>query len=441
MMIDNRITVNCLLLVLLPIAATADDAKPESQSIAAKQTLKVAVVSPRCVFADVEANLKHFTELAEQAAAEKARLICFPELALVSYSTHKDVLKSAEVIPGPTTKKLEAIAHRLDVFISVGMAERDGDQYHIAQVLVGPGGYLGKFRKNHPTGSERACGFAPGQKFPTWNVDGFRMGILICADGRQHDTIDAMKRAHVDVIHHPHGNTVGNLGREAEEWTRSKTVYFVPRAVFARANIIVNNSAEDTTQPHRELNYSSGALVIDPLGQIVKRTTQADRSEKMIIATIHKPETVIPPGELMRLRNGDPVFTKRFAGAGKSTTVTALLSNWTGKWDGGGEHCGELRCVARHVTGDQWEATFTGYCDRKFAYEVKMKGRAAKGKVIFNGKAELGGDDGVYQWTGEIQGKEFVGRYNSDKGKKGTFKMSWVKELPKLPEPTPRKSK
>ena len=82
--------------------------------------------------------------------------------------TPLDVLKSAEQIPGPTTKKLEVIAKRFDVYISLGMAERDGDQYHIAQILVGPQGYLGKYRKFHPTAGEQACGFSAGQSFPTW---------------------------------------------------------------------------------------------------------------------------------------------------------------------------------------------------------------------------------------------------------------------------------
>ncbi len=432
-MTDCRHLAKCILLVLIPITALGRDRERESPTIASKQTLKIAVVSPHGVFGDVDANLEHFTKLAEQAAAKQARLICFPELSLVSYSTHEDVLKFAEVIPGPTTKKLESIAKRLDVYISAGMAERDGDQYHIAQVLVGPDGYLGKYRKNHPTGSEQACGFAPGRKFPTWNVDGFRMGILICFDGRHEDTLDAMKKAQVDVIHHPHGNTIGSLGREAEEWTRSKMVYFVPRAVKSRAYMIVNNSAEDTKQPHRTLQYASGALVIDPLGQVVDRTTQRDRNEKMIITTIRKPEALIPPGELMRLRSGDSIFNNRFAQAGDSSTSTALSSNWQGEWDGGGKHCGELRCVARRLSGDRWEATFTGYCNRRFAYEVKMTGKAAKDSIAFAGEAKLGDNDGgLYTWAGEIRGKQFVGRYTSEKGKQGTFKMSWVKELPKL---------
>ncbi|MDP6556200.1 MAG: carbon-nitrogen hydrolase family protein [Pirellulaceae bacterium] len=294
----------CLVVLLILAEGQGHAAEPSAQ-------LTVAVVSPRCVFGDVEANLSHFTELIAEAAAKRARLICFPELALTSYSTHADVLRSAEEIPGPTTKKLEGIAKRLDVYISVGMVERDGDGHHIAQILVGPQGYLGKYRKNHPTGGEQACGFAPGKSFPTWEIDGFRFGILICYDGRHQDTIEAMKKAHVDVIHHPHGNTIGGLGREAEEWTRSKMVYFVPRAVQARAHILVNNSAEDTQQPHATLQYASGALIVDALGQVVRRTTQKDRKEKMIIATLKKPQASIPIGELLKLQ-ADPVFKSRF---------------------------------------------------------------------------------------------------------------------------------
>lgn len=309
----RRVLLGCVIFLLsLPGIGLAQDKAADSATKPAGETLTVAVVSPKCVFADTEANLRHFTELAEQAAERGARLICFPELALVSYSTNEKVLEAAEEIPGPTTKKLEAVARRLDVYLSVGMAEKDGDTYHIAQILVGPDGYLGKYRKHHPTGGEQSCGFAPGESFPTWNVDGFRLGILICFDGRHPDTLEAMKRAQVDVIHHPHGNTIGNLGREAEEWTRSKTVYFVPRAVASRAYMLVNNSADDTPQPGGTLQYASGALVIDPLGQVVARTTQHDRSEKMVLATLVRPESLIPAGELERLRAADDVFKQRF---------------------------------------------------------------------------------------------------------------------------------
>ena len=78
------------------------------------------------------------------------------------------------------------------------------------------------------------------------------------------------------------------------------------------SNIIINNSAGNTAQPNGDIRFSSGALVLDALGQVVNRTVQTDRYEKMIIATIQKPEALIPEGELRILQNADPVFRDRF---------------------------------------------------------------------------------------------------------------------------------
>jgi len=278
-------------------ASRGDETPPASEA----KTLTVAVVSSNSVFCDPDANLKRFEALAREAAGKGARLVCLPELALMAYSTEKEILDVAEEIPGPSTNKLEAIARSHDVYLSVGMAEKAGEKYHIAQAVIGPEGYIGKYRKHHPTGTEQKCGFLPGEQFPVFDVDGFRFGINICADGRQEDTIQAMKEAKVDVIHHPHGNYLG-LGRDAEEWTRGKMVYFVPRATFARAYILINNSAGDTEHLRGVNEYGSGSLVIDPLGQVVDRTTQQDREEKMVVVEIKRPlSALVPPFELRHL--------------------------------------------------------------------------------------------------------------------------------------------
>jgi predicted amidohydrolase len=215
------------------------------------------------------------------------------------------VLDVAEKIPGPSTDALSEIAARNEVTISVGMPEKAGNRYHIAQVLAGPDGYIGKYRKHHPTGDEQTCGFSPGKTFPSFTIDGFRFGINICADGRQPGTVDALKKKRVDVIHHPHGNVL-SLGRNSEEWTRGKVVYFVPRAVHARAYILINNSAGDTVDQGGKMRFGSGALAIDPLGQVVKRTTQETRSEKMIVVDLLRPLDRLVPDFEMRVLKRNP---------------------------------------------------------------------------------------------------------------------------------------
>jgi hypothetical protein len=43
-------------------------------------------------------------------------------------------------------------------------------------------------------------------------------------------------------------------------------------------------------------------MILDPLGQVVARTTQRDREEKMVLATIDTAlERYVPPFELERL--------------------------------------------------------------------------------------------------------------------------------------------
>ena len=75
-----------------------------------------------------------------------------------------------------------------------------------------------------------------------------------------------------------------------------------PRATFSRAYILINNSAGDTKHPRGVNEYGSGALAIDPLGQVVDRTTQQDRKEKMIVVTLKRPlAALVPPYELRHL--------------------------------------------------------------------------------------------------------------------------------------------
>lgn len=271
------------------------------------QEIVVSVVSSRSEFCDVAANIRHFEAFAQKARQQGSRLVCFPELALSSYSMHSMVLDVAEQIPGPSCELLSKIASRLNVFISMGIPERAGRSYYITQVVVGPDGYVGKYRKHHLTDTEMNGGFSPGSTSRTFQIDGFRFGINICYDGRFPDTINLLKTSGVDAVLHPHGNYIG-LGDNAEEWTRGKLVYFASRALYARAYMLINNSGGDTVYPEGRNRFSSGAMVIDPLGQVMKRTSQRTRSEKMITVRLVRPlSRLIPDFELKRKAAEFPV--------------------------------------------------------------------------------------------------------------------------------------
>jgi hypothetical protein len=101
------------------------------------------------------------------------------------------------------------------------------------------------------------------------------------------------------------------------------------------------------------------------------------------------------------------------------------LSSWSGTWksDEKDGHGGLLKCVAWRVEGSHWKARFAGYCNRQFFYEIAMSGREKGDRIVFSGDANLGESDGKYTWRGEIFGKRFEGKYESEKGKTGSFTM------------------
>ena len=101
------------------------------------------------------------------------------------------------------------------------------------------------------------------------------------------------------------------------------------------------------------------------------------------------------------------------------------VSSWSGTWkaDEQGGHGGALKCVAWRVDDTQWKARFAGYCNRQFFYEIAMTGSQKDERVVFSGNADLGEEDGKYTWRGDIVGENFDGKYESEKGKTGSFKM------------------
>ncbi len=265
------------------------------------EKLKVAVISSNSKFCDVETNLNHFKLLIEKASLKKARLICFPELALSCYTNKNNILNVVQEIPGQITEKLQILTKKYCVYLSIGCPEKSGSKFYISQIVLGPQGYIGKYRKNYINKSEQKCGFSAGKGFPTFMIDDFKMGINIGLDARQTDTIDIMKD--VNFIHHPHGNYM-IMGSNAEEWTRGKTTYFVSRAVQTRAYLLINCLAGDTIEMGEKKSHSSGALIIDPLGQVLKRTAQKTRTEKILTCDIIKPlSALIPDFEMNEIKN------------------------------------------------------------------------------------------------------------------------------------------
>ncbi|MGU8077312.1 nitrilase family protein [Burkholderia pyrrocinia] len=130
-------------------------------------------------------NLAVALERIETAARNGAALIVLPELANSGYvfEDRDEALALAEPVPdGPTARAFEAIARRLNVHIVSGIAERDGARLYNSALFVGPGGYLGVYRKLHLWDNEKRF-FEPGDRgVPVFDAPLGRIAMAICYD-------------------------------------------------------------------------------------------------------------------------------------------------------------------------------------------------------------------------------------------------------------------
>ncbi|MQT44110.1 hydratase [Pseudomonas sp. FSL R10-1350] len=153
----------------------------------AVSAVRVAVVQfdPQVGIQHSQANLEHSLELAREAAINGANLIVLPELANTGYlfGTRQEAFLHAELIPeGPSMQAWLDFARKHQVYLAAGLAERDGVQLFDSAVLVGPGGFIGKYRKAHLWNREKLW-FTPGNLgFPVFDTPIGRIGLLICWD-------------------------------------------------------------------------------------------------------------------------------------------------------------------------------------------------------------------------------------------------------------------
>ncbi len=156
----------------------------------------VAAVQMDIVPGEPETNREHAAELAQVAIGRGARLIVYPEL--VDIDEVMDGWELATPVPGPFTAPFEALAIEHGVHFVLGMARQVGEGASNSAVFIGPDGVIGAYDKVHPwVGSwDREQGrwkedprriephnYLPGEGFRLFEIDGVKVGTLICYDG------------------------------------------------------------------------------------------------------------------------------------------------------------------------------------------------------------------------------------------------------------------
>ncbi|WP_395593168.1 nitrilase family protein [Pseudomonas sp. B26140] len=149
--------------------------------------VRIAVVQfdPQVGTQNRAANLSTSLELALEAVNNGANLIVLPELTNTGYffQNRQDAFDHAEAVPeGPSVGSWEDFARHHQVYLVAGLTEREGSKLYNTGVLVGPDGFIGKYRKAHLWNLEKLWFTAGDSGFPVFDTPIGRIGLLICWD-------------------------------------------------------------------------------------------------------------------------------------------------------------------------------------------------------------------------------------------------------------------
>lgn len=147
-------------------------------------------------------NLKVLDEAAGRAAAAGAGLLVAPEMFLTGYAIGDDIARLAETADGDAADAVAETAARHGLAIAYGYPERAGDTVHnSAQLISADGTRLANYRKTHLFGCFERDHFTPGdQQVVQTEVDGVRVGILICYDVEFPENVRAHALAGTELL-------------------------------------------------------------------------------------------------------------------------------------------------------------------------------------------------------------------------------------------------
>ena len=166
--------------------------------------------------ADKAWNLERFLSFMEESAARGTKLLLFPELSLTGLPEtlsmawpHEESLQhfhgNAEPVPeGESVQKLIEKAKSLGLYVCWSMTELDKEnRFRNAAVLIGPEGYIGKYHKQNPAGTEAFEMEASREQCPVFDTPIGKIGLLICYDKVFPAVVRQMKLQGAEIVLSP----------------------------------------------------------------------------------------------------------------------------------------------------------------------------------------------------------------------------------------------
>ncbi|MGY3215009.1 carbon-nitrogen hydrolase family protein [Mucilaginibacter sp. HD30] len=228
--------------------------------------MKIALASPTFP-KSVNDGLQSLKKLTQEAAAQKAEIICFPESFLPGYPYEEfNVSKCSPEELQLALQEAKAIATENNIAIILPMDWYADDKYlNVAHVISAQGELLGYQAKVQLDPSEDNIWDA-GTDRQTFEVNGLKFGIVICHEGfRYPETARWAARRGAQVVFHPHAAGSNKSGDVPTEWGDRNSPYY-EKAMMMRS---IENSVYFVSVNYAFEYPESASTVIAPDGSYI----------------------------------------------------------------------------------------------------------------------------------------------------------------------------
>ena len=221
--------------------------------------MRIGIYQNNPRFGEVKKNIE---QAINKIDTIKADLVVLPELFTTGYqfTSLEEVEKLAEEIPsGPSCATLIKYANSKSLYIVFGIAERHGEALFNSAVLIGPEGFIGRYRKSHLFYEEKLF-FSPGDTgFNVFDIGTAKLGMMVCYDWWFPEAARTLALKGADIICHPSNLVLTGCHRAMQTRSLENAVY----------SITANRIGAEARGGKKELRFTGRSQIVDPSGQVL----------------------------------------------------------------------------------------------------------------------------------------------------------------------------
>lgn len=240
--------------------------------------MQIGIYQNNPEFGEIEKNLN---QAINKINTIQTDLIVLPELFTTGYqfTSFEEAMELAEKIPsGPSCSALIEYAHSKKLYMVFGIAERQEDKLFNSAVLIGPEGFIGKYRKSHLFFEEKTI-FSPGDTgFKVYDIGIARLGIMICFDWWFPEAARTLALSGADIICHPSNLVL--TGCQKAMVTRS-----LENALFS---VTANRTGAEARGGKKELKFTGKSQIVDPEGKVLLSLSNSKEEISVIDIDVEK---------------------------------------------------------------------------------------------------------------------------------------------------------